>query len=46
MLSAHLYLGLSIGLFPPGFLTKIIYAFLFAPVRSTLRFAVILFNCS
>ena len=44
MFSAHLYPSLSVGLFPPGFLTKIIYAFLFAPVRSTLRFPVILFN--
>jgi hypothetical protein len=41
MLSAHLSLGLSIGLFPPGFLTKIVYAFLCAPVRSTLRFPVL-----
>lgn len=45
MLSAHLYLSLLYGFFPPGFLTKIICAFLFAPVRSTLRFTVILFNC-
>jgi hypothetical protein len=34
-LSSHLLLGLQIGLFPLGFLTKILYAFLISPRRTT-----------
>jgi hypothetical protein len=33
-LSIHLHLGLSCGLFPSGFLTNILYAFL-VPIRAT-----------
>jgi hypothetical protein len=35
ILSTHLRLGLHIGLFPSGFPTSILYAFLFAPIRAT-----------
>jgi hypothetical protein len=31
ILSTHLRLGLPTGLFPSGFLTKVLYAFLFSP---------------
>jgi hypothetical protein len=34
-LSTHLRLGLSSGLFPSGFPTNILYAFLFYPIRAT-----------
>jgi hypothetical protein len=35
ILSTHLRLGLHGGLFPSGFPTNILYAFLFAPIRAT-----------
>jgi hypothetical protein len=35
ILSTHLRLGLPSGLFPFGFPTNILYAFLFAPIRAT-----------
>jgi hypothetical protein len=35
ILSTHLRLGLPSGLFPSGFLTNILYAFLFSPVHTT-----------
>jgi hypothetical protein len=35
MLSTHLRLGLPSGLFPSGFPTNILYAFLFYPTRAT-----------
>jgi hypothetical protein len=35
MPSTHLSLGLSSGLFQSGFPTKILYAFLFAPIHAT-----------
>jgi hypothetical protein len=35
MLSTHLSLGLSSGLFQSGFPTKILYAFLFSPSHAT-----------
>jgi hypothetical protein len=34
-LSTHLRLGLPSGLFPSGFPTNILYAFLFSPIRAT-----------
>jgi hypothetical protein len=34
-LPTHLRLGLPSGLFPSGFQTNILYAFLFAPIRAT-----------
>jgi hypothetical protein len=34
-LSTHLRLGLPSGLFPSGFPTNILYAFLFYPIRAT-----------
>jgi hypothetical protein len=34
MLSAHLRLGLPSGLFPYGFPTNILHAFLFSPIRA------------
>jgi hypothetical protein len=34
-LSTHLSLGLPSGLFPSGFPTNILYAFLFSPIRAT-----------
>jgi hypothetical protein len=35
MLCTHLRLGLRNGLFPSGFPTNILYAFLFSPIRAT-----------
>jgi hypothetical protein len=35
ILSFHLRLGLPSGLFPSGFPIKILYAFLFSPIRAT-----------
>jgi hypothetical protein len=35
ILSTHLRLGLPGGLFPSGFPTNILYAFLFSPIRAT-----------
>jgi hypothetical protein len=35
ILSTHLHLGLPGGLFPSGFPTNILYAFLFYPIRAT-----------
>jgi hypothetical protein len=35
ILSTHLRLRLPSGLFPPRFLTNILYAFLFSPIRAT-----------
>jgi hypothetical protein len=35
ILSTHLRLGLPSGLFPSGFRTYILYAFLFSPIRAT-----------
>jgi hypothetical protein len=35
ILSSHLCLGLPSGLFPSGFPTNILYAFLFFPIHST-----------
>jgi hypothetical protein len=35
MLSIHLHLGLPSGLFPSGFPTHILYAYLFPPIRAT-----------
>jgi hypothetical protein len=35
ILSSHLRLGLPSGLLPSGFRTKILYAFLFSPIRAT-----------
>jgi hypothetical protein len=46
MLSSHLSLGLPSGLFPSGFPTKILYAFLMCatyPAHLTLRDLIILF---
>jgi hypothetical protein len=40
----HLRLGLSSGLFPSGFHTKILYAFLFAPKRATCSDHIIFLN--
>jgi hypothetical protein len=34
ILSTHLRLGLPIGIFPSGFPTTILYAFLFVPIRA------------
>jgi hypothetical protein len=34
-LSTHLRLGLPSGLFPYGFPTNMLYAFLFSPIRAT-----------
>jgi hypothetical protein len=34
ILSIHLRLGLTNGLFPSGFPTYILYAFLFSPIRA------------
>jgi hypothetical protein len=33
--TTHLHLGLSSGLFPSGFPTNILYAFLFSPIHAT-----------
>jgi hypothetical protein len=35
ILSTHPRLGLPMGLFPSGFPTNILYAFLFSPIRAT-----------
>jgi len=35
ILSPHVYLGLLSGLFPSGFLIKILYAFLIIPMHAT-----------
>jgi hypothetical protein len=35
MSSIHLHLGLPSGLFPYGFPTNNLYAFLFSPIRAT-----------
>jgi len=35
ILSSHLRLGHPSGLFPSGFTTKILYAFLISPIRVT-----------
>jgi hypothetical protein len=35
ILSSHLRIGLPDVIFPPGFHTKILYAFFFAPIRAT-----------
>jgi len=35
ILPFHLHLGLPIGLFPSGFLTKILYTFLISPMHAT-----------
>jgi hypothetical protein len=35
ILSSHLRPGLPSSLFPSGFSTKILYAFLFSPIRAT-----------
>jgi hypothetical protein len=35
MLSTHLCLGLSSGLFPFGFPTNNLYTFLYSPIRAT-----------
>ena len=37
ILSSHLLLCLQSGLFPSGFLTKTLYAFLLSPIRATCR---------
>jgi hypothetical protein len=42
--STHLRLGLSGGLFPSGFSTNILYAFLFSPIRATCSAHLILLN--
>jgi hypothetical protein len=34
-LSTHVRLGLSSGLFPSGFPTNVLYAFLVSPIRAT-----------
>jgi hypothetical protein len=34
-LPTHLHLGLPSGLFPSGFPTNILYAFLYSPIRAT-----------
>jgi hypothetical protein len=34
LLSSHVYLGLLTGLSPPGFPTRILYAFIFCPIRA------------
>jgi hypothetical protein len=35
LIFTHLHLGLPRGLFPSGFPTNILYAFLFSPIRAT-----------
>jgi hypothetical protein len=36
ILFTHLLLGLPSGIFPSGFPTNILYAFLFSPIRETI----------
>jgi hypothetical protein len=42
ILSTHLRLGLHSGLFPSSFLTNILYAFIFSPIRATCHAHIIL----
>jgi hypothetical protein len=44
MLSSHLCLGLLSGLFPYGFLTKILYTFLISPMCAMWPTYLILFD--
>jgi hypothetical protein len=44
ILFIYLHLGLPIGLFPSGFPTNIVYAFVFAPIHATCSAQFILFD--
>jgi hypothetical protein len=44
ILSPHLHLGLPLGLFSSGFLTKILYAFLISPIHATYPAYLILYH--
>jgi hypothetical protein len=41
----HLRLGLPSALFPSGFYTKILYAFVFSPIRATVPALLVLLDC-